>query len=162
MSCKKSKIGSRLVVFFAILFSISRSKFWRGLLHICIIIVSHMVCVCAVYPSLIFTLLCGCESYPFARASERTFCINEVYLYKLNIPFCSNTFIRHTRARTRTHSVPIHWNRAIYFIILCVPFTSTTLTLTLIETRYIAYTQCTWHYRSYNLLSCWIYNKYNM
>lgn len=123
--------------------------------------------VCVVYPSLIFTLLCGRESYPCVHAHERTFCINEVYLYKLNIPFCSNTFIRHTRART--HSVPIHWNRAIYFTILCVcakagclspapPLLSLSLSYrNQIQRAYTIYM----YYRSYNLLSCWIYNKCN-
>lgn len=131
-------------------------------MHICIIIVSHMVCV--VYPSLIFTLLCGRESYPCVHARERTFCINEVYLYKLNIPFCSNTFIRHTQAHEHEHTQFRSTEIAQFILSSCVcvcakagclspapPLLSLSLSYrNQIHRAYTIYM----YYRSYNLLSC--------
>lgn len=102
-------------------------QFWRGLMHK-LIVVSHTACVSVVYPSLIFTLLCERESNPLEyvrERAERTFHINEVYLYKLNIPFCSNTFIRRTHslstsAATNTLSSDSLKSRNLFYHPVCV------------------------------------------
>lgn len=163
----KPKIESRLLGFFEELKASSDPKFLRTLLNFLFFSskilarsnaymynyrIAYGVCVCGVSFINFHSFVRTWKLSVCARARTYVLYKRGVFIQIKHSILFKHIYQTHTSTRARTHSVPFHWNRAIYFIILCVcvlklaafhqhhPYSHSH---SLIETRYIAHTQYT-------------------